>query len=255
MNNRTYSLEKIENNGESRFTDYSTPANNFLINIKIQFYPEVNHPADLALDQYSSGSIAWIITDGDSNNGHYRVYINKTPGSWFIWTDGVSINYPIDTSIPGVYNYTIEYNDSQGNYGNPDTVMVNVTSAKIPPQVNDIQDKVLDQFSAATIGWILTDDLGAGFYRVIVNGTLGTWVPWINNTNINYPIITSVIGVYNYTIQFNDTEGNMGNPDTVIVEILPETTTSPIPSFLAIFVIIGLIMIPLILKRKSEKII
>jgi hypothetical protein len=249
-----FSLDAIENNAELGFTDAPTPDSNFLVNTKKQFYPEANNPSDLTLEQYSSGSIGWIITDGDSNNGSYRVSINGTHGSWLTWTDGFNLSYPIDTSKPGLFNYTITYNDSEGHYGTPDTVLVNITSAKIPPQVNTIQDKEIEQFSVATIGWIITDDLGPGFYRVIVNGTPGTWIPWINNTNINYPIITSLIGVYNYTIQFNDTEGNLGTPDTVIVSVTPGSTTPPIPSFLVIFVLIGLIITPIFLKTKSKKI-
>ncbi|MBD3229828.1 MAG: hypothetical protein GF329_16720 [Candidatus Lokiarchaeota archaeon] len=225
---------------------------NVKMGTRITFSPkEVNDPENLSLQETSIGVIEWKITDGDSTDGQYRVYVDGVAGGWANWTDGVNLSHPVDTSTVGLYNYTIEYRDNIPNYGDPHTVWVEITPEPTPPQINWVLNKELEQGSSGTIEWIITDNLGAGYYRVFVNETPSNWLQWVNNTNIAYPIDTSTLGIYNYTIQYNDSSGNMGTSDTVFITIIPESTI-PIPSFLVIFVIIGLVIVPLLLKRKPK---
>ncbi|NVM54441.1 MAG: hypothetical protein HWN66_12120, partial [Candidatus Helarchaeota archaeon] len=69
------------------------------------------------------------------------------------------------------------------------------------------------------INWILTDDVGAGYYRVSINGTPGVWNTWTSGISVNYPINTSMTGTFEYIIEFNDSNNQWGVPDTVIVVI------------------------------------
>ncbi len=54
-------------------------------------------------------------------------------GQWTAWTNGVVINYPVDTSTMGIFNYTIQYNDIYGLYGVPKTVIVTVIEPEPDP--------------------------------------------------------------------------------------------------------------------------
>lgn len=230
---------------------YSYGAGNSDLTI-LKFYndkaPNSNHPQDFVFAEDSAASIDWVLTD-DLGTGYYRVFINDVPAGWIPWTNNTNINYSIDTSTGGIFNYTLQFNDSIGNWGNPDTVIITVDSE---PQVNHPSDLNLFEDSIGSINWTIKDDIGPGYYRVFINGTPNNWLIWTNNTNMNYSIDTSIVGIFNYTIQFNDSIGNMGCPDTVIIEIIPKETTTSIPSFLGIFVLLGLIIVSVFLKRKLK---
>ncbi|MBD3230065.1 MAG: hypothetical protein GF329_17940 [Candidatus Lokiarchaeota archaeon] len=49
------------------------------------------------------------------------------------WTNNSAINYTIDTSITGTFNYTIQFNNSIGIWGNTDSVIVTVIAEPITP--------------------------------------------------------------------------------------------------------------------------
>ncbi|MFX1293724.1 MAG: hypothetical protein ACFFD2_02525, partial [Promethearchaeota archaeon] len=58
---------------------------------------------------------------------------------------------------------------------------------------------------------------------------------------------TSTVGVFNYTIEYNNSNGIFGIPNTVIVTI----NKPPIPGFLLIFVLFGFLSL-IILKKKLK---
>ena len=128
-----------------------------------------------------------------------------------------------------------------------------VKFADAPPQSNHPSDKIVNQHSSDSIEWILIDDMGAGYYRVFVNDTPSNWMQWTNGVNISYPINTSISGVFNYTIQFNDSTGYWGTSDTVFITISAENTTNPIPSFSLMFLAIILTITAFFMKKKSKK--
>lgn len=137
--------------------------------------------------------------------------------------------------------------------GGWDFEIIKIYIDEYPPIANHPPDLIVNRYYSESIEWVIMDNFAEGYYRVIINGTPSLWRPWTNNTIINYPINTSVIGTFTYVIEFNDSEGNLGAPDTVIVTVNPEqATTPPIPSFLVIFVLIVLIIAPLILKRRFK---
>ncbi|WP_340820677.1 PGF-pre-PGF domain-containing protein [Methanolobus sp. WCC4] len=70
-------------------------------------------------------------------------------------------------------------------------------------------------------------DLHPAYYWVLLNGTeIISPQQWTNDTNLSIPVNTSIgLGNFNYTIQYNDTAGNSGEPDTVMINI--NDTSSP----------------------------
>ncbi len=69
-------------------------------------------------------------------------------------------------------------------------------------------------------GWKLFD-LYPGYYRVLCDGEeIVPPAQWANDTQLSIPVNTDIgIGDFNYTIQYNDTVGNYGEQDTVIITI------------------------------------
>lgn len=102
------------------------------------------------------------------------------------------------------------------------------TQDSTPPSSNSPADAIYTAGSAGNvIGWILTDDTAPGYYRILRNGSVyASWAAWVNNTNLNIPVNTNAgVGVWNYTIEFNDSSGNPGTPDTVFITI--QSSSSP----------------------------
>jgi N-acetylneuraminic acid mutarotase len=130
----------------------------------------------------------------------------------------------INRSAPGVFNFTIEYNNSNGELGTPDMVIVTVTD-EIPIS-NSPSDILTSTLGTETIDWILSDDWGSGQYRVWANDTSDNyyvwvdWSVWINNTNLAITINRTILGVFNFTIEYNDSNSQLGTPDTVIVTVI-----------------------------------
>ncbi|NVM54173.1 MAG: hypothetical protein HWN66_10775, partial [Candidatus Helarchaeota archaeon] len=189
--------------------------------------PTSNSPNNITTTRSGTETIDWVLTDNIAR-GYYRVLVNSTPSSWNTWTNNTNLQFSINRTAPGVFNYTIVYNDSAGILGSPDTVFVTILDN--PPTSTQPSNIITSTTSSATIPWNLTDDYGAGFYRVLVNSTPDTWQAWTNNTNLNFPVNTTVAGIFNYTLQYNDSKGLFGIPSTVIVTVLldaPPTSNHP----------------------------
>ncbi|MBN1800134.1 MAG: hypothetical protein JW891_01425, partial [Candidatus Lokiarchaeota archaeon] len=189
--------------------------------------PTVNHPSDFLTTTTGTETIGWILTD-DLIPGQYRVLANDTSGAiytwidWTPWTSGMNLNVPINRIVPGVFAYTIEYRDGCLINGTSDTVVVTVND---PPIVNHPDDIFTTTTGTETIGWILTDDLFPGEYRVLANDTSGAiytwidWTPWTSGTNLNVPINRITSGVFEYTIEHRDGYSISGTPDTVVITV------------------------------------
>ena len=149
------------------------------------------------------------ITD---SGGNYIIQLANLP-SGFEGGDEILV---IATSNEYSGNTTISVNASVG-YQKAD----NITLSAEKPTSNHPSDATYDENAAGKkIGWILTDNYASGYYKVLKNSqTYVSWKTWTNNTNLNVPIDTSSSGEWNYTIYFNDSVGEDGTPDTVIITI------------------------------------
>lgn len=245
--------------------------------------PTSNHPSDIATYKGGSEAINWSLYD-DFGSGQYRVWANDTNGNFYIWKNwdfwlnNTLLNIPLNRTASGIYNYTIEYYDNYNQFGILDMVIVNIIDRM--PTSNHPGNIQTTLTGSETITWILYDDFGPGQYRLLVNDTnsnfyvLVDWTPWINNTPIYLAINRTVVGIFNYTIEFNSSTGQVSN-DTVIVTIIkPYQSLELFITIFAIqfkggildfilspfgliiigsFVVILAIIITLIAKKKSKK--
>ncbi|MHA1358923.1 MAG: hypothetical protein ACTSRC_12450 [Candidatus Helarchaeota archaeon] len=223
--------------------------NTILVTVNDPYAPWSNNPGPIITNHLGSQTIDWRLWDGFAP-GYYYVLVNNTPSPSATWSNGSNLQYPINRTIPGEYNYTIVFNDSAGNPGPAHTVWVTVQD--LPPSSNTPSDIVVQVGQTATIPWILTDDYGAGLFTVYINGTPSTWQSWSNGISIDYSINTTVTGTFNYTIVYNDSNGNFGTPHTIWVEVRPTSTGGGIPSFQLVFALISIVALTVIVLRKTK---
>ena len=216
-------LEFYDNDGQYGASD------TVLVTIMENIAPTSNHPDDIITVRYGSKTIDWILDD-EWGGGQYRVLANDTNGDYYVfknwtsWSPTTPINIPINTSIPGYFNYTIIYYDNQNKFGIQDTVLITILSDLIPicDHPTDIVTVLGDN---QYIRWTLNDDYGGGSYRVIANNSLGNfyiWRPWQSWTigeRTSIPINRNELGVFNYTIEYYDSNSQYGMPDSVLVTV------------------------------------
>ncbi|MHA1380840.1 MAG: hypothetical protein ACTSRG_20940 [Candidatus Helarchaeota archaeon] len=189
--------------------------------------PTSNHPEDITTDVYGVETINWVLYD-DSGTGYYRLRVTDMDNisyfitNWITWFNGTNIIVQINRTVPGTYSYEIIYNDSYGIFGIPDYVSVTVND--LVPSSNHPADFSTVISGSETINWTLYDDFGGGFYQVWIDecGYKYVWkpfAPWTDSTPLYINLNRTAIGTYNYSIEYNDSNGQWGNIDWVIVTI------------------------------------
>ena len=227
-----------------------------IVNIADDQNPICDHPADILTVLGDTQYIRWTLND-DYGGGSYRIMANNSLGNFYVWRSwqswiiGERTSIPIDRSELGVFNYTIEYYDSLNQYGLPDTVIVTVNQNN-PPTCNNPEDITTIEGSE-TIPWILNDDYGGGFYRVIITTSAGAsstwkdWTSWDIDVPLNVPIDHSKTGVVNYTIEYRDIYGLYGMANTVKVTIPSEEEGFPLPLLFAIIGGVGIAAVAILI--------
>ena len=174
-------------------------------------------------------TFTWSFHDACGGSGTYTFILNGIVQWSGSWTNGYTINDGIDTNAGyGTFNFTAQCTDSLGARGKDVSVFVTVLDV---PRINHPNDRVLLQGATGqSIGWTITDRVGAGKYQVTRNSVVITsWTSWINNSQITVPVsTTSGLGTWTYTIQFNDSRG-LSDSDVIIVIIddLPRCISAP----------------------------
>nr|MDO8113973.1 PKD domain-containing protein [Candidatus Sigynarchaeota archaeon] len=177
-------------------------------------------------------SIRWTITDSVGGTGTYTVRINGSSYTTQSWQSGTQFNVLIDTGRGlGIFNYTLEFNDVHGTSGSPNFIVITIVNAPRSTHPEDLE--VYMNALNVTITWCLIDVTGPGTYRILRNNSLVVdWQAWVNNTDITIPVNTSIgLGIWNYTIQFNNSAG-IGNQDTVLVSVIEPANQNPLLEFL-----------------------
>ncbi|MFH1199608.1 MAG: PKD domain-containing protein [Candidatus Micrarchaeota archaeon] len=123
-------------------------------------------------------------------------------------------------SLPlGPHNYRFIANDSLNNINRsqPSSFIIRDT---VPPNSTNPVDFEYQIGSPAAIPWILLDNYLPGRYVVLRNNSVqNASAAWLPGVNLNAWVNTSAAGAWNYTIRYNDSAGNDGVQDTVIITV------------------------------------
>nr|MDO8086782.1 hypothetical protein [Candidatus Sigynarchaeum springense] len=172
--------------------------------------------------------ITWTITDPEHSSGVYLVghddynpiedenplnlYLMPFP----VWTNNTPFSVAVNTSQPGLHNYTIFFSDmtksqliaaalgGQEISGNYSTAWVKVEA---PPVID--APAVLKLHRGAIVSWNFTindPDSTDGEMNVTVDGmpVLGVNTRWNASQPVSIPVNTSIPGVFNHSISATD---------------------------------------------------
>ncbi len=230
----------------------------------------------------SDGSGGAIITWYDNRGGNWRnsdIYTQKINSSGiFQWkANGVAIcNANSDQDNPticsdGYGGVIITWMDNRS--GNYDIYALLYNELGSVPESNHPDDITTTSEGSETIGWKLSDDFGPGMYRVHVNNTINKkyvwvdWMVWINDVVLNVAINRTALGIFNYTIEYNNSQGVFGLSDTVIMTINSAlrpahddddddnnngTAVIPFGYYYLLFTVISIISLIIALKQKVK---
>jgi len=169
------------------------------------------------------------ITDGGSGlnlnafnmmiNGSSVVFSNTTIDNGYRIENITSQPYP-----DGIINVSVT---AENNFSVSATYLWFFIVDATKPTSTKPDDIEFSANSTANFAYWKLFDLHPEYYWVLLNGTeIISPQQWTNDTNLSIPIDTSIgLGDFNYTIQYNDTAGNYGDPDTVMINI--NDTSSP----------------------------
>ncbi|MBN2488428.1 MAG: PGF-pre-PGF domain-containing protein, partial [Methanosarcinaceae archaeon] len=135
--------------------------------------------------------------------------------------------YTTNTTELGTFDLPVNVTDSLGVSNTSFSITLD-TQDNTAPTPNSPADIGFSANATANFTYWKLYDLHPGYYWVLRNGTqVVSPTAWLNNTNITVPVNTNInLGGFNYTIQYNDTAGNSGAEDVVIITINDATAPS-----------------------------
>ncbi|MFX1249445.1 MAG: right-handed parallel beta-helix repeat-containing protein, partial [Promethearchaeota archaeon] len=181
------------------------------------------------------------VTEPLSASGLYKVWINYTTDNWSSFTiKDISLhqNHTFSQLVYGqTYNWTIGYNDTAGNTDYSMEFSFTVVDTFAPDVVIAAnQNTTTPEFNETVMMSInVTEPINAsGLHTVWINYTINNWVTYtikdITQTQ-NFTFTQLVYGqIYNWTIGYNDTAGNIGYSTdfsfTVVDSYTPDVITA-----------------------------
>ena len=195
-------------------------------------------PADVAFTTGSTGhSVYWTVTDLHPYN--YTIYLDNvsTIVKTGNWVDGGNITLSVDgvTNNIGPHNYTLLVHDTSGN---PASDIVNVLVTENPEFT--VMPTDIYYVSGATgnlLNWTVIDNNPNNYILYRTNQSQSAQVvdsgTWTSGSHITYNVDGLAIGVYNFTLFANDTDGYY-TVDTAYVTVSDvPIITAPLQSDLA----------------------
>ncbi|MCE7737489.1 MAG: hypothetical protein GPJ54_21545 [Candidatus Heimdallarchaeota archaeon] len=168
----------------------------------------------------TDNTIEWILSD--TNPDTYAIYRNGFFYDIGTWNNEIAIEINIDGFSVGVYNFTIQINDTDDNMVSH-TMFVEVTD--IPSWISQPNDTNYNEGSGGnTIVWIGSDDF-PNYYKVFLEGSLYFSSTWQDNTDIILDIDGLDKGSYTFEIYIFDTFNNSIS-DSVILTVYDNTNPS-----------------------------
>ena len=185
----------------------------------------VQQPTNTSYQDITTNNvISWTAID-TIKAGNYTVYIDSVPITTADWINNTAVPVNIDYLSVGLHNVTIVFRDGENN-SITDTIWVTVfTDTKSPVFVGQPSNvSYLLGSTGYNASWTVIDDLGPANFTLYSNGVFVVTSSWYNNTAITILLDGFPVGVYNFTIVFNDTTGNSVS-DTIWLTVFIDTTS------------------------------
>jgi PGF-pre-PGF domain-containing protein len=181
--------------------------------------PIITGPEDQTIEQDTDYVLTWNIIE--DNPYFYEIKKDGVSQENSKYTSGIDIDFPIYTDIVGNFTYYIEANDDAGNVASH---QVDITiQQRGPPIITVPSDISVNKGSAGIVVNIF--DLSPAYYWVLRNVTVTSQPNTYQSGDINIPIDTSTLGIWNYTIFANDTFGDVSSKQVKVNVIQPPTSS------------------------------
>ncbi|MHA1794273.1 MAG: hypothetical protein ACTSVI_16670 [Promethearchaeota archaeon] len=197
----------------------------------IAYPPEIQTPLLMKIHNNESNHFFNItIIDPDTNNGTLNFSINGTLtlGPNYSWNESETIQYLINTSSNGYFNYSVSVSDGTYPTARKDSIIW--IANDFPPEISQINDaSVSSEIQYYNLTFTITDENLTGNYSIFESGhPLDSLVnlTWTNGTEISILLNASKTGTYNYSIIAQDIHGNQSIENfSLMVNEAPEINT------------------------------
>lgn len=182
----------------------------------------LSSPSNMTYQDVSTGnSASWLASDNIAP-GNYILYVDGSTFVSGLWFNDTLLTLNIDGLSAGIHNLTIVFSDASNN-NVTNTIWVTVVDTT-PPAIITHPTTTVFEVNAPNnnISWTAIDDQPDS-YTLYINGTIYTSGSWQNATAVIIPFSGLSLGMYNFTIAFNDSTGNTAY-NTVMVTIVTDTT-------------------------------
>ncbi|MHA2335979.1 MAG: right-handed parallel beta-helix repeat-containing protein [Candidatus Hodarchaeales archaeon] len=186
--------------------------------------PTVDQPADFSVEHNATGEfITWVANDFFPAS--YSILINGSLETTGSWNNSYPIVIPVNTSVSGLFNYTIIVYDETNNIRN-DTVFVTINPFQGLAISHPVDVNYEEGQKNVNISWTLIGNK-TGTYKIYNESILIVTDTWTNDTVVALDVSNLAIGTYNYTIIANSSD-NVTIMDTVFVTVVVDSTSPTI---------------------------
>ncbi|MBY8991595.1 MAG: hypothetical protein KGD58_12630, partial [Candidatus Lokiarchaeota archaeon] len=240
-------------------TEGNYVTNNIAFTVEDTTSPVISDaPTDLTVEYgYTGQSLSWTATD--ANPSTYTIELEGTGivAGPTTWTSDIAITYDVPNGFAvGDYVYTVNFTDDRGNHVT-DSVAFTVEDTTNPIITDAPTDLTVEYgYTGQSLSWTATD-ANPSTYTIVPEGTGTATDPtaWTSGIAITYDIPDGLaVGIYVYTINFTDTEGNyVTDSVTFTVEGDGDGAGAAISfgNYYLIFLVIGIISLAFVQRRRK----
>ena len=197
-------------------TSGNTQEDTVVVQVIDETDPIINSPADIEYQEGSTGNlIRW--EGSDKHPQAYKLYFDNELIESTTW-EGGDLELNIDGLMKGSYNYTLDLIDVAGN-SVQDMVKITVVD-QTAPVLTLLDDMTINETTETEISW-MGSDLYPANYQIFRDGQIVDAGSWTNDAAITAELVNLTMGVYNYEIMINDSDG-YATSDSVVVTVLDE---------------------------------
>lgn len=175
---------------------------------------------------YMVGSLSAGIAWQDYRNGNDDIYYQQVQlnGTCFLPLNGYPActepsaqTNPMMVNVGGSQYPAVLWEDARS--GDVD-IYANRVVLRSPPYVADRDGNLaVSVGQSVSISWTLADNTGGGTYRILVNDSAGAVSSYVSNVPVVVSVSTAIACQLNYTIEYSDTYGLEGMPNTILVTV------------------------------------
>ena len=202
-------------------TCYNAMKDSVIVTVTDTTKPTIDSPSDVVLELGSVGNtISWV--PHDAYPSHFEVLLDSLSYDTGLW-DTQNISVSIDGLSLGFHNLTLVVYDV-GSNSVSDSVMVTIEDTTSPTISSPSDISFVEGVQGEVIIWTASDYL-PNSYTLYRNDSVLSSGSWTNG-NFIIPLDNLHVGIYNYTLSVDDTQGNTASDTVLVIVVSTHTSTT-----------------------------